>query len=220
MSIIALHGFLGLPSDWDYWPQFNPYMIQPSKSLITWAEEFNRWAKIHTKAPRLLIGYSMGGRLALHALIENPDLWDKATLISTNIGLKDPGTRLQNDYAWAAKFRTDPWEKLMEEWESQSLFKDSFKPNRLEKDFNRENLALYLENFSLAKQKYLLEDIVKLNVPIHWITGSCDQTAESHAKEVTSLHRQSTHLSIPNRTHRVHFEFPEVLIQKPLQKLD
>jgi 2-succinyl-6-hydroxy-2,4-cyclohexadiene-1-carboxylate synthase len=212
-TTIALHGFLGLPSDWDKWNCI-PYCIEPSESLITWATEFNQWVEAHTAAPRMLMGYSMGGRLALHALIQNPTLWQKATLISTNIGLKDPTSRLnrlKNDYKWAEKFRNDPWEKLMKDWESQSLFKGSFKPTRNEKDYNREDLALHLENFSLANQEYLLPDIAKLNLPIQWITGSLDHNAESQAKDVAANHSHSKHLSIPNGTHRVHFEFPESL---------
>lgn len=213
-TIIALHGFLGLPSDWDHWPNLISYAIKPSESLNTWATEFNQWIESHTAAPRMLMGYSMGGRLALHALIQNTTLWQRATLISTNIGLKDPASRqdrLKNDYNWAEKFRNDPWEKLMYDWESQSLFKDSFKPTRNEKDYNREDLALHLENFSLANQEYLLPDIIKLNLPIQWITGSLDPNAESQAKSIIQNHAQSKHLSIPGGTHRVHFEFPEVI---------
>lgn len=215
MTTIALHGFLGLPSDWNQWDCI-PYRIEPSESLTTWATDFNKCVETHIAAPRTLMGYSMGGRLALHALIQNPSLWQKAILISTNIGLRDPlsrQARLQNDYTWASKFRNDPWEQLMQDWESQAIFKGSFTPIRHEKDYNREDLARHLENFSLAKQEYLLPKIAKLNLPIQWITGSLDHNAESQAKEITVVHSHSSHLSIPNGTHRVHFEFPEVLTQ-------
>ena len=210
LQVIALHGFLGLPSDWDQW-DFIPYEIQPSESLTKWAVDFNQWVESNTTAPRKLVGYSMGGRLALHALIQNPTLWQRATLISTNIGLKDPASRLErlkNDYKWAEKFRNDPWEHLMHDWESQCLFKGSFKPTRKETDYNREDLAQHLENFSLAKQEYLLPHIAKLTLPMQWITGSLDHNAESHAKDIIQNHPQSSHLSIPGGTHRVHFEFP------------
>lgn len=209
-TVIALHGFLGVPTDWDQWDCI-PYAIKPAESLTSWAIEFNQWAEANTTAPRTLIGYSMGGRLALHALIQNHSLWQDAILISTNIGLKDPEVRparLKNDYKWADKFRNDPWDELMQDWESQSIFKGSFTSTRLEKDYNRNDLALHLENFSLAKQEYLLQDIANLNLPIQWITGSLDLNAESHAKAIIQHHPHSQHLSIPNGTHRVHFEFP------------
>ncbi len=208
--IIALHGFLGLPSDWDHLDCI-PYAIKPSASLTAWAIEFNKWAEAHVQAPRTLLGYSMGGRLALHALIQNPAIWQNAILISTNIGLKILGSRLENDYKWAEKFRTEPWEKLMQDWDSQAVFKGSICIPRKEEDYDREELAQYLENFSLAKQEYLLPAICKLQIPIQWITGALDANAEAHAKDVIQNHPYSTHLSIPNGTHRVHFEFPEIL---------
>lgn len=209
--IIALHGFLGQPSDWK--DDVIAYPIKPAGSLTSWAIEFNRWAETHVHAPRTLVGYSMGGRLALHALIQNPAIWQNAILISTNIGLKILGSRLENDYKWAEKFRTDPWEKLMVDWEAQAVFKGSFAPVRREQDYDREELAQYLENFSLAKQEYLLPAICKLQIPIQWITGALDLNAETHAKEIIQQHPYSSHLSIPNGTHRVHFEFPEILSQ-------
>lgn len=211
MSSIALHGFLGLPSDWDHWSELIPYAIKPSESLTTWAAKFNQWVEANTTSPRMLIGYSMGGRLALHALIQNPSIWQRATLISTTICLKDPTSRLdrlKNDYKWAHKFRNDPWDQLMNDWESQPIFNGSFTPTRNEKDYAREDLAQFLENFSLAKQEYLYPYIAKLNLPIQWITGSLDHNAEFHAKAIIQNHTHSSHLSIPGATHRVHFEFP------------
>lgn len=209
-SFIALHGFLGLPSDWAGWKVI-PYLIKPADSLNAWAKEFNKWAEANTTAPRHLVGYSMGGRLGLHALIQNPTLWQGATFISTNIVPKDSFARLQNDYAWAAKFRAEPWDKLMKEWESQAVFKGSFTHARYEKDYNREELALCLENFSLAKHEDLFPAISKISIPIQWITGALDLTAVAHAEEVIAKHLLSTHQSIPNGTHRVHFEYPESL---------
>lgn len=211
-TTIALHGFLGLPSDWDHFT-CTPYAIKPSRSPVYWAAEFNEWVLENTTGPRILMGYSMGGRLALHALIQNPSLWQEAIIISANIGLIDLGSRLQNDAAWATKFRCEPWGKLMQEWEAQNIFKDSFVIPRNEEDYNREDLAKCLENFSLAKQEYLLPAITKLAIPIQWITGALDISAETHAKDVIKYHPLSSHLSIPNGTHRVHFEFPEILSQ-------
>ena len=218
MTTITLHGFLGLPSDWDYWKKENPhliaYPIKPSESCVTWAHQFNKWVQQNTKAPRKLVGYSMGGRLALHALIQNPSLWKEVVIISSNIGLKNTSSRVErllNDQKWAHKFRHDPWDLLMRDWEAQSIFKGSRTPIRNERDYVREDLAHFLENFSLAKQEYLLPEISKLNVPIQWVTGALDVNAETHAKDIIKCHLHSSHLSIPNGTHRVHLEFPEVI---------
>jgi 2-succinyl-6-hydroxy-2,4-cyclohexadiene-1-carboxylate synthase len=206
-TIIALHGFLGAPSDWDHWQNVIAYPVGTAKSLNTWAEQFNQWVEANTQAPRILVGYSMGGRLALHALIQNPDLFAKAILISTHPGLtnaQERKTRLVSDKAWAYRFRNDPWDQLMADWENQPVFKDAHRPIRVESEFNREVLAEQLENFSLAQQEDLLPLLPK--IPIQWVTGSKDTKFEQLAKHAAASHPTSTHRSIEGGTHRVLWE--------------
>src|SRR5258708_3665465 len=97
--IYALHGVLGLASDWDFlksrmhehdfeaedlWKSFS------GTDLKTWAEQKSQ-ALIHQTSqgsgPRILLGYSLGGRLAMHLLLAQPKLWDAAIFISANPGL-------------------------------------------------------------------------------------------------------------------------------------
>src|ERR1700733_9757644 len=93
----ALHGFLGKPEDWGGLNQgvldggleaVDLYDFSLS-SLEEWAEQFNRYVQDDSaRCNRCLIGYSLGGRLALHSLLQNPFLWDAAILISTHCGLE------------------------------------------------------------------------------------------------------------------------------------
>jgi 2-succinyl-6-hydroxy-2,4-cyclohexadiene-1-carboxylate synthase len=59
----------------------------------------------------------MGGRLAMHALLESPELWSAAILVSANPGLPaadHPGRaqRMASDESWARRFESDPWEQV------------------------------------------------------------------------------------------------------------
>ena len=105
MIIHFLHGFLGFASDWDIFKNdFYPnktifYSIEDflkkenkeKNDLKAFAENFNNYVFSQDKAKEknILIGYSLGGRLALHCLAEENNHWDAAIIISANLGLVD-----------------------------------------------------------------------------------------------------------------------------------
>lgn len=207
-TIIGLHGFLGSPSDWNAFENVIAYPIAAAENFYEWAKNFNRWVEANTDGPRTLVGYSMGGRLGLQALLQNPSLWSRAVLISTHPGLEDEQeklARIESDAVWAKRFREDPWELLMDDWERQPIFKDSIRLNR--KDGNREMLARQLECFSLGRQEDFRLRLESINVPIQWVTGSKDVKFEQLAKEVIKHHTYSAHRSLEG-SHRVIFEVP------------
>ena len=161
-EIFALHGFLGSPSDWQLlekaFPKAKLHAVdlfdkRYSQSLIDWAKSFNESAK-QSNGKRILIGYSLGGRLALHALLDNPSLWSAAILISANPGLKseqERSDRLASDSRWASRFLIESWDVLLDDWNKQPIFaNDSFSFQRCEKDFSRAQLAEALEVGRLA----------------------------------------------------------------------
>jgi 2-succinyl-6-hydroxy-2,4-cyclohexadiene-1-carboxylate synthase len=195
--IWALHGFLGLPSDWKDFPVRAP-AITPFPTLEAWASDFNQ--KVQQEAPgcrHVLMGYSMGGRLALHAYHQNPDMWSQVYLISTHPGLASGHEdRLAADEAWAKRFESDSWYPLVADWMAQKVFEKSRSPLRVESDFDRNHLAAYLRNYSLGRQKILLTD------KVHWMVGERDpiyRTLLPHAEV------------IPDAGHRVIFDNPQAI---------
>src|SRR5687768_13002359 len=87
MNIFALHGFLGLPSDWDFLnPQFAINLYDYADcDFWEFAKVFNDLAS-ETQSPKMILGYSLGGRLAMHAFLAQPDLWDGAVFVSAHLG--------------------------------------------------------------------------------------------------------------------------------------
>lgn len=217
--IHALHGFFGLPSDWDL---FNLPLTahdvlkisDPKLGLWKWASNFN--AQISkTAGPHILMGYSLGGRLALHVLIDNPTLWSAAILISTNLGLKEnKNERLALDYNWASRIETESWDSLMTSWENQDVFKNSnFTFDRREVDFNRIEWASAMRHWSLGNQDDLSSQLENLDLPILWIAGKHDLRYSSIANSVALKHRKSKIWIASNAGHRVPWDCPELFKQ-------
>lgn len=212
-QILALHGFLGKPSDWN---EFDIEFIGidldqfASETLDEWAFKFNAFVKKEFSNP-ILMGYSLGGRLALHAMIQEPALWKAGIIISANPGLSseiEKEKRVENDLAWAKRFQQEDWNTLMNSWENQNVFKGSVSLKRNEKDYDRKKLANWLINYSLGKQKNLLSMIRELPMPILWMAGECDRGFCDIAKSVELKNPHSNVRIMPGAGHRLPWDQP------------
>lgn len=214
--IFALHGFLGRPNDWNSLFNGLSYAKQmfledlfqaPPLPFDQWANNFNNKAASFKDRPRILMGYSMGGRLALHALVDQPELWDAAIIISAHPGLdteKAKLQRLEKDESWAKRFEEEDWSLLIKEWNNQSTFSGDDKSFvREELYYSRDILAGVLRQWSVAYQDNLQEKIEQLPMPILWIAGEQDLIFAEIAHKQKLKHPFSKIWVAKNATHRV-----------------
>ncbi|WP_052436048.1 alpha/beta fold hydrolase [Neochlamydia sp. EPS4] len=225
-KIHALHGFLGLPTDWQRFnlPNLHAYSLRrPSLApaadgLWGWAKRFNRLAQ--PRHDDILMGYSLGGRLALHALLDNPNQWRAGIIISAHPGLtskEEKIKRVQADKAWADRFGNDPWQDVIRDWNCQAVFGGkSFPLKRSEHQFLRKNLQDQLKFFSTGHQDDLSEALKGLPLPILWISGQLDTKFLAKAHELTFSHPLSRVESIAHAGHRAPWE-QSILFLKIIQ---
>ncbi len=230
--IYALHGFLGLPSDWNFLKVHflsharlqveTDNLWQTSLSMKAWAQQ--KTEEVAAKAgPRVLLGYSMGGRLAMHLLLANPGLWDAAIFVSANPGtasIAERSTRKELDRKWAQRFLKDDWKKVVSDWNQQTLFTNNFSAKntislpRSEKDFDRKALARAIEEWSLAQQDDLAVRLAQVNIPVLWIAGEHDEKycdLLSGFAQVAKSHRFE---KISGAAHRAPWDHPSEFISK------
>lgn len=220
--IHALHGFLGQPSDWPHLDfvskdQFHRHQLLkdfPIRPFSEWAERFNQ--KTAGDCKNIFMGYSLGGRLGLHALSKNPEQWKAAIFISTHPGLKsmeERNNRVAIDAQWAARFLTDPWNKLMNDWNAQDVFKgDALVPHREESENDRQFLSKAIKTWSLGVQNDLRTMIASLEMPILWMVGERDHKYLKLAQELKFRHPLSKLCVVSETGHRLQFEQPKKFI--------
>jgi 2-succinyl-6-hydroxy-2,4-cyclohexadiene-1-carboxylate synthase len=226
MNLTALHGFLGRPRDWT--DLFHGHLLQDNlqaedifaqytPSMWQWAKNFNaKQTKIDKK---VLLGYSLGGRLALHALISNPEVWSSAVIVSAHLGLNslEKKNRLAIDEKWANRFEVDPWNELMNDWNHLDVFKhDSFHFERDEKNYSRETLSAILKKWSLSQQDDLHQDVSNLPMPILWIAGAEDVVYARQSMQLRLCHPRSQIWIVPEAGHRVPWQHPEKFLKENL----
>jgi 2-succinyl-6-hydroxy-2,4-cyclohexadiene-1-carboxylate synthase len=240
--IIALHGFQGLPEDWapfshawttstgepfelkaiDLWQS-----LEGVTSLTEWLQAIHlrsEFAQQKKTEPRILLGYSLGGRLALQILLQKPEVWDGAVLISTQPGLSsdsDRELRLQADELWARRWETESWDVVDSAWQQQPVLQTSqglagMNLPRPENRFDRARLAQALRIFSLGHQANLRSEIEHVERPILWLTGARDEKFSSLTGGLgASLELKA--VCIENAGHRVPWDQPEAF-QTEVQK--
>lgn len=201
MHLHFLHGFMGLPLDWgpvaldlksrlaDRQVQFHMHNLWkdlerlPEPSLKNWALQF---AQKLPPERNILVGYSMGGRLAMHFPVWEQKKIAGMCLIASHPGLETEGekvVRAKQDQLWAEKFETLPWDDVIKEWNSQKIFVyDRIRPPRKEADFSRPLLASALRNWSLSKQENIVPRLKEFQFPIYYFHGERDEKFADVAK--------------------------------------
>lgn len=218
----AIHGFLGLPSDWNVFkiPSLiahdltSPALSPSSDGFWGWAKRFN--ALSNSTEKKILLGYSLGGRLAIHALLDQPTQWLGGIIVSSNPGLKnsdEKSIRLQQDVRWAERFEKESWSSVLKAWNQQSVFAGISSPlPRHENQFDRQHLAQLLKVFSLGHQEDLTTSLSKLPIPILWIYGKFDTKFQNLSKNLSFSHPKSRVEFIEGAAHRVPWEQPIAFI--------
>lgn len=215
MVIYALHGFLGRTADWNCFASLSSQLIAVDLfhfdcPLEQWGSTFN--ATIDNTS--ILLGYSLGARLGMHALLANPTKWKGAIFVSGNPGLncdEEKKKRFQLDVQWSKEFLEKPWEELMQRWNSLDVFCGVPNPlKRIETEFSRYCLAKSLVQWSVGYQQDLASKLQQIDKPILWITGSLDKKYSAWGNKMVFQHPLSQNIVVSGAAHRVPWEAPSV----------
>lgn len=166
-------------------------------------------------AARVLLGYSLGGRLAMHALVACPRAWSAAVLVAAHPGGGPDAERAavrRRDAAWAERCRHDRWEVLLADWDAQAVF--GGRPNRAPRvpdGFDRERCARTFETFSRAGQSDLRPLLAGAPLPpVLYVTGADDARYGALGDELAERVPAITHAIVAEAGHRVPWDRPEV----------
>jgi 2-succinyl-5-enolpyruvyl-6-hydroxy-3-cyclohexene-1-carboxylate synthase len=188
----ALHGFLGLPSDWNF--------LRDAGFDVRAIDTLHEPVPMHGD---VLLGYSMGGRLALQALLGGAR-YRKAILVSTRIGDAEANRR-EHDEAWAGRFENEEWTALLRAWNGQTLFGGHFMERRQE-DFDRAALARALREWSPAVLPSVASRIREIDIPTLWIAGERDVRYTAEAQQAADAMPNARVEIIAGAGHRVPWE--------------
>ncbi|MEA9389172.1 2-succinyl-6-hydroxy-2,4-cyclohexadiene-1-carboxylate synthase [Acerihabitans sp. TG2] len=204
--LVWLHGLLGSGDDWSSvlpwfadWPQVTLDLPGHGDSTSTEVRNFEQASQglsrtlAALKIQRyVLIGYSLGGRIALYHACR-----DRATGLcglfveGAHTGLADRAERelrLEHDLAWARCFSQHSMASVLAQWYRQPVFSDLTASQRWQLCVRRGNnngvaVAAMLSATSLARQPDLLPELQNLDVPFGYLCGERDQKFSALAQQ-------------------------------------
>lgn len=237
--VVFLHGLLGSQDDWQQvvcllqsFPQIRPLTIDlpfHGKSANHFCRDFadigeqlhDTLSALIPSEPFGLVGYSLGGRIALQYHLSNRSPHLLGTVLEgTNIGLQTENERLarwQNDQHWANRFRVEPIENVLLDWYQQPVFSHLTKSQRQtliakRKGNNGTLIAQMLEATSLAKQPFFnLNKRSDLTKNLQFLIGEHDQKFRQLAQQ-----NNLPHQLVPLAGHNTHVENPQGFVEKLL----
>ena len=131
-----------------------------------------------------LLGYSLGGRLALLHSLSHSNKVEQLLLESCHPGLEseaDREMRWQTDKEWAERFRTEPLEEVLQRWYHQPVFADlnsqqrqTLMEHRLSINKDGRLLGDMLECCSLSRQPACWGQMEEVSFPVHYFHGERD----------------------------------------------
>jgi len=164
-----------------------------------------------------VLGYSMGGRLALGFALSHPDKVNRLILESSSAGLatsSERGARMKSDEALAERILSGGIEKFVAEWENLPLWdsqsahlKVLLRANRLKN--NPLGLANSLRGMGTGAQPYFGDRLTELTMPVLLITGEKDVKFRAIGEDMAQKIPHARLVVIPTVGHTVHLEAPE-----------
>ncbi len=235
-ALLLLHGFTGSARTWDgfaaAWPGHttiavdllghgrsqspaDPERYTMSRSVEDMVALLDR-LRIDEAA---VLGYSMGGRIALRLALAAPGRVSALVLESASPGIDDPNereARLGSDEALADAIDRDGIEAFVDRWQALPLFasqaalpaadRERLRSQRLRND--PAGLANSLRGVGAGRDEPALDRMAELQIPVHLIVGALDERYCAMARRmVTELARGTLEVA-PNAGHAVHLERP------------
>lgn len=227
-SLILLHGFTGSGNDWsivnkllskDFFLAI-PNITGHGKAKIPANSDDYRMEVVSqqilslTSNPFHLVGYSIGGRLALYMATHYPERIKSLTLISASPGLKTEAereARRKADNTLADKIEENGIEWFVDFWGNLSLW-DSQSPelkaqlgeNRLKN--NSTGLANSLRGMGTGVMPSLWDKLADLPMPVKLIVGELDTKFVAINQEMADLIPDVDLTIIPDAGHANHLE--------------
>ncbi len=169
-----------------------------------------------------LVGYSMGGRLALYLTLHFPERFSKVVLESASPGLKtkrDQLERRQRDLELAHKLETSDFSSFLSSWYNQSLFASlenhpAFELLIASRLINNPfELAKSLRNLSIGCQPSLWDKLKQNRNPLLLLVGEYDAKFLAINSEMAGLCKSVRLEMVNNCGHNIHFENPKKFVE-------
>ena len=159
------------------------------------------------------VGYSMGGRLVLHAALAEPERWPALVLVGVSAGVDDPESRRRSDAELADWIEAHPIEEVVERWERSPVFasqspelRAAQRPGRLSHE--PAALARELRECGQGALPPVWDRLGEVEVPVLLVAGELDEPYVQAGRRMAALMPRAEQRTVPDCGHAPQLEAP------------
>lgn len=233
--LVLLHGFTGSAAAWypyeEEWSGRRALAVElpghggseappPGTTFEEVADAVVRVLDEHGVGRADLLGYSMGGRVALQVAVRHPERIDRLVIESASPGIESEQQRRERaeaDDALATSILRDGLDAFVERWAAIPLFESQA---RLPKAWlarerevrlgnSAEGLAAGLRVLSVGRQPALAEELESFDRPTLFIVGEKDVKYLEIARTLSARMPRARRVEVADAGHTIHLEEPQ-----------
>jgi 2-succinyl-6-hydroxy-2,4-cyclohexadiene-1-carboxylate synthase len=231
-SVVLLHGFTNTARSWDgvidalpdgtdaFAPDIRGHGSASEQRPITLEaviDDIDRAAP----DPFTLVGYSMGGRIALHVAFRLPGRVQRLVLIGASPGLKTATARAERraaDEKLAERAEHETIERFAERWANTHVLADQPASVREVVDADRRRndpiaLAVALRGLGTGALPSLWSRLGSLEIPVVLVVGDRDAKFREIATRMAEEIHGARVVIVPGAGHAVHAEAPTAVAE-------
>jgi len=176
-----------------------------------WANRFNDEAREDPNP--VLAGYSLGGRLAMHAVLAETSPWKAAIFISAHPGLvesRERSFRTTADRQWAELLRDGNVDDFLEGWNAQGPLEGEPVSGEQSSVIAAypEQIAMAFGLWSIGNEEDLRAALAASPVPQLSVAGAEDRKFSTIMRQAAAGNPSATYVEIEGSGHRVPLRNP------------
>jgi 2-succinyl-6-hydroxy-2,4-cyclohexadiene-1-carboxylate synthase len=229
--LTLLHGFTQTQTSWDDfigdWPAPTDVIFDaidlPGHGSSVDVRVDGLWGcadwLAHQMKRSVVVGYSQGGRIALHLALVAPHLVDALVLIGATAGIVSPDERAQrkrNDELLARRIEAMGTTAFIDEWMSQPMFAGlPDRPDERSARYANDPVALAwaLRTLGTGTQEPLWDRLSEIGCPTLVLFGEHDLKFSDLAAQLTARLPNATAQPVAGSGHATHLEQPRLTAQ-------
>jgi 2-succinyl-6-hydroxy-2,4-cyclohexadiene-1-carboxylate synthase len=234
--LVLLHGFTNSGSSWEpvisglrqryraLAPDIRGHASSATAEPVTLDAVIDDVAAL-TPEQFTLVGYSQGGRIALHVALALPHRVTRLVLIGASPGLADDAERDQRrlaDERLAEQIESLSIDDFAHQWAQTPILSDIppdiaaiSHQDRLQG--TPQGLAAALRGLGTGSLPSVWSRLESLQMPVTLLVGERDKKFTALANEMAARIRRATVKVVPGAGHAVHLERPDAVIEVLLQ---